>query len=91
MADGLPLVVGDPLSPVARSFSDLAAVVVQEVAKLQAVKKNSIRFDMELRAFVIKLPDYKDEEFVLDPAVVRRNDTSAKSLTEWTGVQAENC
>lgn len=85
LADGLPLVVSDPQSPVARSFSDLGAVVVQEIAKLKLVRKNSIRFDMELRAFVIRLPDYNDEDFVLDPVVVRRNDTSAKSLTEWTG------
>lgn len=30
---------------------------------------------------------YPQEEFLLDPAVVRRNDTSALSIDEWTGVK----
>jgi DUF971 family protein len=72
----------------------LAAAVVQEVAKLRLQRKNSVRFDSELRALVVRLPALPgepagpkedDDEFLLDPAVVRRNDTSAKSVDEWTG------
>ena len=35
--------------------------------------------------FVCRLPDSSRPEFYLRPAVVRRNDTSAKSINEWTG------
>lgn len=34
----------------------------------------------------MRLPDAgRPEEFFLHPAVVRRNDTSARSINEWTG------
>jgi DUF971 family protein len=91
---GEPLVVSDPAGPVARCFSNLAAAVVQEVAKLRLQRKNNVRFDSELRALVVRLPSVPgapvrpqdgDEEFLLNPAVVRRNDTSARSVDEWTG------
>lgn len=87
---GTPLVVSDPAGPVARCFSELGAAVVQEIAKLRAQRKNSVRFDSELRALVVRLPGGggeggSDEELLLDPAVVRRNDTSARSVDEWTG------
>lgn len=52
---------------------------------MRLVPKNIVRFDQELRVFVVKLPDFGSEEFALDPAVVRRNDTSAKSIKDWTG------
>jgi hypothetical protein len=85
---GTPLVVAEPTGPVARCFSDLGAAVVQEIAKLRAQRKNSVRFDTELGAFVVKLPEATGlggEEFLLHPATVRRNDTSARSVNEWTG------
>lgn len=91
---GQPLVVAEPAGDVARCFSTLAAAVVQEIAKLRAQRKNSVRYDAELRAFVVKLPQQpgsdadsagEGAEFLLDPAVVRRNDTSARSVNEWTG------
>ncbi len=55
-----------------------------QVAKLRLAPKNSVRYDGELGAFVVRLPN-GEEEFLLDPAVVRRNDTSAASINEWTG------
>ena len=97
---GQPLVVSEPTSAVAQCFSTLAAAVVQEIAKLRAQRKNSVRFDAELAALVVRLPQpqqgaavaggvqggtQEEEEFLLDPAVVRRNDTSARSVNEWTG------
>ena len=42
------------------------------------------RYDESLHAFIVNLGG---PEFLLDPAVVRRNDTSAKSINEWTGVK----
>lgn len=85
---GKPLVVLEPAGPVARCFSDLGAAVVQEIAKLRAHRKNSVRFDVELGAFVVKLPEasgVREDAFLLHPATVRRNDTSARSVNEWTG------
>jgi DUF971 family protein len=36
--------------------------------------------------FLVRLPDAPQRgEFALSPAVVRRNDTSARSINEWTG------
>ena len=59
---------------------------MQEVAKLKLARKNVVRFDEELAAMVVRLPGQsRDESFLLSPAVVRRNDTSAKSIDEWTG------
>lgn len=53
---GQPLVVTDPAGPVAAAFGDLGAAVVREIAKLSRAAKNSVRFDEELRAFVVRLP-----------------------------------
>jgi len=83
--DGRPLVVDDPTCEVSRAFTELGAAVVREVAKLRKLPKNTVRYDKELRAFVVRLPGDLEEEFLLDPALVRRNDTSAKSVNEWTG------
>lgn len=83
---GVPVVVSDPAGPTAQSFLELGAAVVREVSKLRMSSKNSVRYDEELGAFVVKLPN-GEEEFLLDPATVRRNDTSAKSINEWTGVR----
>ena len=40
------------------------------------------RYDTERHAIVVDLEGYN---FLLDPATVRRNDTSAASINEWTG------
>jgi DUF971 family protein len=43
------------------------------------------RYDTDLKAFAVRLPESERPEFYLHPAVVRRNDTSARSINEWTG------
>lgn len=40
------------------------------------------RYDADRHAIVVDLEGYN---FLLDPANVRRNDTSAASIDEWTG------
>lgn len=71
---------------VSRVYSELGATVVREVAKLKMARKNVVRFDEELRALVVRLPGQsRDDAFLLSAAVVRRNDTSAVSINEWTG------
>ena len=77
---GQPLVVSDPTGPVATAFSDLGVAVVREVAKLRSVRRNSLRFDAALAAFVAQLPAAAGgtaaadgeggESFLLHPAVV---------------------
>jgi MinD-like ATPase involved in chromosome partitioning or flagellar assembly len=96
---GRPLVVEAPTSPTAQAFLELGAAVVREVAKLRVAPRGTVRYDAELGCFVVKLPGAEGQqgqqgqqgaaaaaaEFWLDPAVVRRNDTSAASINEWTG------
>jgi len=83
---GCPLVVKDPVCEVSRQYGELGASVVREVAKLKFAQKNTVRFDEEAGAMVVRLPGRSREEvFLLHPALVRRNDTSAKSINEWTG------
>lgn len=82
---GSPLVVESPTSDTAQSFLELGAAVVREVAKLRAMPRSAVRWDSELKALAVKLPNSNEGEFLLDPAVVRRNDTSASSINEWTG------
>lgn len=87
---GDPLVVQDPTGETSQVFLELGACVVREAAKLAKVARNACRYDKELRSFVVKPPavageDIGDEEYYLDPATVRRNDTSAASINEWTG------
>ena len=85
---GQPLVVSDPTGKTSQVFQELGACVVREAAKLTKVAKNACRYDKELRAFAVKPPFVSDgqaNEYYLDPALVRRNDTSAASINEWTG------
>lgn len=83
---GKPLVVADPTGSTAQSYFELGAAVVREVSKLRRASQNAVRWDEEIRALVVRLPgDGAEAEFALDPAVVRRNDTSAASINEWTG------
>ena len=49
------------------------------------------RYDAADQVFVCRLPDSSRPEFYLHPAVVRRNDTSAKSINEWTGEKMLRC
>ena len=37
------------------------------------------------QALIVQLPESGEDSFALDPAHVRRNDTSARSVNEWTG------
>ena len=49
------------------------------------------RYDAEEKAFVCDLPNSDRPQFHLHPAVVRRNDTSAKSINEWTREKTLRC
>eukprot|EP00889_Picochlorum_renovo_P006048 jgi/Picre1/33078/NNA_008404.t1 len=87
---GKPLVVEDPIGATSQVFQELGACVVREAAKLARVPKNACRYDSEVAAFVVKPPSVHTGEgeaaaYYLDPATVRRNDTSAASINEWTG------
>lgn len=53
---GSPLVVSDPSSDTAAVFMALGAAVVREIAKLEAIPRNAVRFDEEVAAFAISLP-----------------------------------
>ncbi|GAB4816276.1 hypothetical protein N2152v2_003322 [Parachlorella kessleri] len=81
---GKPLVVEDPFGATAQAFSQLGASVVREVSKLRMASKTAVRYDKELHALAVRMPSTQ-EEFLLDPATVRRHDTSAASINEWTG------
>ena len=89
---GTPLVAKEPTSETAQQYGELGATVVREVAKLARAPKNVVRYDAEFRALAVRLPNELDGdgEFWLDPAVVRRNDTSALSINEWTGEKMLN-
>lgn len=83
---GKPLVVKDPTSHTSQAYLDLGAAVVREVAKLQKVSRNAVRWDEELGLLVFKDNSRDNQrEIFLDAATVRRNDTSASSINEWTG------
>ena len=83
---GKPLVVSDPTGSTAQVYFDLGAAVVREVSKLRRAPQNAVRWDAEIKALVVRLPgDGPAEEFALNAALVRRNDTSAASINEWTG------
>ncbi|EOA30311.1 hypothetical protein CARUB_v10013437mg [Capsella rubella] len=83
---GTPEVVSDPLSDVARTFQDLGVCVVQQCAKIRQQVSTAVTYDKYLKAIRVKVPN-SDEEFLLHPATVRRNDRSAQSVDEWTGEQ----
>jgi len=84
--DGRPIVVDKPIDEISKLFFDLAAVVVQEIAKLSKEDKSSASFDQD--AGVIQVSLAEEAAFYLDPRVVRDNDTSAKSIEEWTNTTA---
>lgn len=68
---GEPLVVADPAGPVAQAFGELGAAVVREIAKLSRAAKNSVRFDAELRALVVRLPAQGTVDGVLPSPCMR--------------------
>jgi MinD-like ATPase involved in chromosome partitioning or flagellar assembly/DUF971 family protein len=87
---GQPAVVSDPAGEVATLMTQLGAHVVQEVAKNKIRGgSNSVSLDERLGAVSVRLAQDLaaggDFEFFIDPEVLRKNDTSAKSLEEWTG------
>lgn len=88
-ADGSPLVVSNPAGPVGTAFMDLGATVVREVAKLSTKHKHGVVWDEQQHLLRVVLPappgSSPSAPFFLEPAVVRRHDTSARSLNEWTG------
>lgn len=82
--------VSDPAGPVAAVFMELGATVVREVAKLSARQRYGVTWDEQQRLLRVALPpaggaDMAPAPFYLEPALVRRNDTSARSINEWTG------
>ncbi|XP_057536676.1 fe-S cluster assembly factor HCF101, chloroplastic [Amaranthus tricolor] len=83
---GQPEVVADPLGEVANTFQELGVCVVQQCAKIRQQVSTAVSYDKSIKAIRVKVPD-SDEEFLLHPATVRRNDRSAQSVDEWTGEQ----
>ncbi|GJN17855.1 hypothetical protein PR202_gb04958 [Eleusine coracana subsp. coracana] len=83
---GIPEVVADPQGDVAKTFENLGVCVVQQCAKIRQQVSTAVSYDRSIRAIRVKVPD-SDEEFLLHPATVRRNDRSAQSVDEWTGEQ----
>eukprot|EP00879_Flechtneria_rotunda_P025482 GHRR01027081.1.p1 GENE.GHRR01027081.1~~GHRR01027081.1.p1 ORF type:complete len:541 (+),score=173.42 GHRR01027081.1:208-1830(+) len=87
--DGLPLVCSNPAGPVAAAFMDLGATVVREVAKLSNTHKHGVTWNEQQGLLRVVLPAVSASNppapFYLEPAVVRRHDTSARSINEWTG------
>lgn len=94
LAGGKPLVVSDPVGPVGSAFMELGATVVREVAKLSAASKYGVSWDEQQQLFRVVLPPSgpaggstgaPQEPFFLEAGLVRANDTSARSINEWTG------
>ncbi|KAF7152814.1 hypothetical protein RHSIM_Rhsim01G0091800 [Rhododendron simsii] len=83
---GTPEVVADPQGEVAKTFQDLGVCVVQQCAKIRQQVSTAVTYDKSIKAIKVKVPD-SDEEFLLHPATVRRNDRSAQSVDEWSGEQ----
>ncbi|GMH04627.1 hypothetical protein Nepgr_006467 [Nepenthes gracilis] len=83
---GMPEVVADPQGEVAKTFQNLGVCIVQQCAKIRQQVTTAVTYDKSIKAIRVKVP-YADEEFLLHPATVRRNDRSAQSVDEWTGEQ----
>ncbi|KFM22705.1 Mrp-like protein [Auxenochlorella protothecoides] len=81
--EGLPLVVVDPTCPTSQTYAELGAAVVREVAKLERGSQAAISYDPASASFTVWLPG--EAVFHLDAAEVRRNDTSARAIDEWSG------
>ncbi|XP_039114327.1 uncharacterized protein LOC120249758 isoform X2 [Dioscorea cayenensis subsp. rotundata] len=77
----MPEVVADPLNEVAKTFNNLGVCVVQQCAKIGQQVSTAITYDKTIRAIRVKVSD-SDEEFLLHPATVRRNDQSAQTVVQ---------
>ncbi|XP_040375541.1 fe-S cluster assembly factor HCF101, chloroplastic-like [Rosa chinensis] len=76
---GVPEVVADPLGEVSRTFQELGICVVQQCAKIRQQVSAAVTYDKSIKAIRVRVPD-SDDEFLLHPATVRRNDRSAQSV-----------
>ncbi|KAI5556823.1 hypothetical protein POPTR_018G076600v4 [Populus trichocarpa] len=83
---GMPEVAADPQGEVAKIFQNLGICIVQQCAKIRQQVSTAVTYDKSIKAIKVKVPD-SEEEFLLHPATVRRNDRSAQSVDEWTGEQ----
>ncbi|XWS71997.1 hypothetical protein CRYUN_Cryun02cG0002800 [Craigia yunnanensis] len=121
---GMPEVVADPQSEVAKTFQNLGVCVVQQYAKIRqqgtyivlfiflildpfqispdgrnvnfflsslVLVSTAVTYDKSTKAIRVKVPD-SEEEFLLHPATVRRNDRGILLVLglkqdEWTGEQ----
>ncbi|XP_040362671.1 fe-S cluster assembly factor HCF101, chloroplastic-like isoform X2 [Rosa chinensis] len=83
---GVPEVVADPLGEVSRTFQELGICVVQQCAKIRQQVSTAVTYDKSIKAIRVRVPD-SDDEFLLHPATVRRNDRSAQSVDERIGEQ----
>lgn len=85
---GNPLVCSQPNGDVAKKYGELGAHVVREIARADARgAKTTVTWVPEARALEVRVPD--EVPYWLDAATVRRNDTSATSVNEWTGQRVE--
>ncbi|KAK8486126.1 hypothetical protein V6N12_000952 [Hibiscus sabdariffa] len=66
-----------------RRFKTLEYVSCNSVPRFA---QQAVTYDKSIKAIRVKVPD-SEEEFLLHPATVRRNDRSAQSVDEWTGEQ----
>ena len=62
---------------------------MQEIAKQRTRPKNHVVYDSVAKLFRVNLAGMS-EEFQIHPATLRRNDTSASSINEWTGQKLLN-
>lgn len=79
--NGVPEVVEHPQGETAARYRDLAMTVVQETSKLGRASPTQCGWDDSRTAFKVV---HHGETFHLDAATVRANDTSARSIDEWT-------
>ncbi|KAI3788708.1 hypothetical protein L2E82_01481 [Cichorium intybus] len=75
----IPEVVADPQGEVGDIFQNLGVCVVQQCAKIRQQVSTAVMYDKSIKALKVKVPD-SNEEFILHPATVWRNDRSAQSV-----------
>ncbi|MEW5302528.1 MAG: hypothetical protein WDW36_005305 [Sanguina aurantia] len=82
---GRPLVVAQPACETSTVFMELGAAVVREVAKMAARPTGAVTHLATQGLVQVALPG--TPRFMLLPALLRRRDTSATSVNEWTGLR----
>ncbi|KAI3690880.1 hypothetical protein L2E82_49092 [Cichorium intybus] len=75
----IPEVVADPQGEVGDIFQNLGVCVVQQCAKIRQQVSTAVMYNKSIKAIKVKVPD-SNEEFLLHPATVWRNDRSAQSM-----------